>query len=135
MLRISRFLFISHAATSMVHLLLFFNPDRMKSLFLIETHRKSFGIWNLDLRDGTAPSVPFIQNTIAVRLLFEGRRLFEAFRMPPRLFVIFHRLLRPSQARAAGNFLTSVCSIHWHSSRASLSIFSVDFPITPHEFS
>jgi hypothetical protein len=50
----------------------------LSSPFLIEIPRRSFRIRNVDLRDRTAPPVPFIQNTIAVRLLFEGRRLFEA---------------------------------------------------------
>jgi hypothetical protein len=65
-----------------------------------------------------------------VRLLFEGRRLFEAIGVPPQLFAIFHRLLRPFQARRAGTFFTAVCSIHWHSSLPRLVLTS--FPSLAH---
>jgi hypothetical protein len=104
---------------------------------LIEIPRKSFRDWNPDHRDRTAPSVPLIQTTIAVRLLFEGLRLFEAIGMPARIICHFSSRFEAFSGKSRGEFL-NVCllySLAFFPHRPRLNVISVDCPVARREFS
>jgi hypothetical protein len=106
--------------TSMVYLTIFLNHGQMKTTFSIDIPRKYSRIWNLAFRDRTPTPLPFIQDTIAARFLFEGLPLFETIRPGLPFIAIFHRLLILSHARSADIFLTFVLYLHWHSLFISL---------------